>query len=138
MDETEGKYTKELDKYDDKLQTKDENKEALEEKLLQKSRTTISQALGQMFGKKSGKVTTKSVACQVADDEEEEEDCAADVDETPTNSGLHTSASQVEIDIFKYGSRVKQSFNSSFAIDDPLPEKSSRKKSTTTGFKTAQ
>jgi len=44
----------------------------------------------------------------VVDDEEEDMDM--DVDEGPSDlgmSGLHTSASQVEIDIFKYGSRIK-------------------------------
>lgn len=47
-------------------------------------------------------------------EEEEEED---DVDESKESKGMVSSSSKVEIDIFKYGSRVKQAVSSSFVSD---------------------
>jgi hypothetical protein len=41
-----------------------------------------------------------------AGDEEEEEDGEMDVDEGPAN-GMLNSSSTVELDIYKYGSRVR-------------------------------
>ena len=126
---------------DDVLEKKQEELDQLEEKQ-RSTRATVSQALGQLFGKKQEGKKTKEVGVQVID--EEEEDCDADVDETDSMSGgMHTSASQVEIDIFKYGSRVKQSANSSFLTDAPEMSNTAAKShkarpKASTGFKNSQ
>lgn len=132
LDTLESDNQQALDSIDDKLDEMDKEKDALEEKL-KSSRSTISQALGSLF-KKSAASKTATVGCQAGEEikeEEDEDEDEMDVDETASVGGMARTPSTVEIDIFKYGSRIKQSVNSSFMSEAPTGSERKKKKSST-------
>ena len=86
------------------------------------TRTTI----GDFFAKRV-KQTTYADASVQAVDEEDKDDDEMNVDEMDTGP-LSRNNSTVELDIFKYGSWVKQAMNSSFMTDMPMSAKKPKRR----------
>ena len=121
IEQEEETYNKEIEQWDEKLKNKDVENESLELQM-KDTRTTI----GDFFAKRV-KQTTYADASVQAVDEEDKDDDEMNVDEMDSGP-LSRNNSTVELDIFKYGSWVKQAMNSSFMTDMPMSAKKPKRR----------
>ena len=132
MDDEEQEWKNDLDVLEDELQQKLEEIDDLKQRL-KDSKKTIAKTLIKFFQKEEEQVQYADFGGQACDDDDDADDM--DVDEA--SSGMMPSSSKVELDIYKYGSRVKQAMNSSFmtecAEDLIKPGKNVRREKSKTG-----
>lgn len=76
-------------------------------------------------------MVTKEIQVQEGGEDDDDE---GDVDEM--DKSLQSCSSKVEIDIYKYGSRVKQATSSSFVQEVPEPTKTKNSKIDASKYKT--